>query len=68
MTDSRILLTGDQAATMVFDGQNNRPIINPHRLVPALIAHLQAYGALLRDPTNAQLRDNFERRFDYEGQ
>ncbi len=68
MTDSRIILTGELNVAMAFDHQNSRLIINPHRLVPALVAHLQGYCAQRKNPVNVQLRTNFEQRFDYEGQ
>jgi hypothetical protein len=66
MTDPRIVLTGDTNSAMVYEAQNQRLVINPHRLVPALTAHLEAYGNQLRDSTNIQLRNDFERRFDFD--
>jgi hypothetical protein len=67
MTDSRIVLTGQLDAAMAFDEGNERLVINPHRLIPGLIAHFQRYIGELRDTANEPLRSNFERRFDYEG-
>ncbi len=67
MTDSRIILTGDLDAVVMFDSQNNKLVINPHRLVPVLIAHFRDYITQLKDQKNGQLRNNFEQRFDYEG-
>ena len=68
MTDPRVVLTGDIDVAMVFDAQNQRLIINPHLLVPALSTHLRAYGNQLRNPANTQLRNNFEQRFDFDTQ
>lgn len=65
-TDSRILITGDLQSPIAFDAQKRILIINLHRLVTSLRAHLEVYGKQLRDPNNEKLRENFERRFDYE--
>jgi len=66
ITDRRIVLTGEPEVPIAFDPQHRRLVINPHRLVPALKSHLEGYGRQLRDPTNTQLRENFERRFDFQ--
>lgn len=66
MTDSRILLSGERQAALAFDERNNRLCINPHQLVPALVAHFQRYIDALKDSHNLELRTNFEARFDYE--
>ena len=66
MTDSRIMLTGELDSAMGFDPARGMLIINPHLLVPALLANLGAYIDELRNPANEELRTNFETRFDFE--
>ena len=66
VTGPHIVITGDLKVPIAFSVQHRRLIINPHRLVPALKAHLEEYGRQLRDPANTQLRENFERRFDFQ--
>lgn len=68
LTDSRIVLIGDIEAPMGFDTANKKLLINPHRLVPAMKKHFRQFEARLRDPNNIELREKFERRFDYEDQ
>lgn len=66
MTDSRISLTGDVRVPMAFDTQRSKLIINPHLLIPELRNHLKNYDEQIRNMKNSLLRDNFEKRFDYE--
>jgi hypothetical protein len=68
LTDSRIVLIGDIEAPMGFDIANNKLLINPHRLIPTMKKYFRQFEVHLRDPSNTQLRANFERRFDYEDQ
>lgn len=63
MTDPRIILSGDFKEPLTFDFPGKRLGINPHLLVPILIEHLKEYEKQLRDPGNAEMRSNFERRF-----
>ena len=63
MTDPRIILSGDFKEPLTFDFLRKRLGINPHLLVPVLVEHLNEYEKQLRDPANAELRSNFERRF-----
>jgi hypothetical protein len=64
MTGGRIILSGDPEMAFILDIQYKRLIINPHKLVPLLIEHLHTYCATLRDLDNADLRANFEKRFE----
>jgi hypothetical protein len=68
LTDSRIVLLSDIKAPMGFDTAHKKLLINPHRLVPAIKKHFRQFEARLRNPNNIELRENFERRFDYEDQ
>ena len=51
-------------APIAYDPSANRLVISPERLTTALKNHLEQYRAKLLDPENADLRLNFERRFD----
>lgn len=66
MTDHRIVVTSEAAYPMVFDMSKPQLKINPHLMVPALKMHLWEYGRQLRNPDNAVLRRNFEKRFDFD--
>ena len=66
MTDHRIVVTGETAYPMTFDISKPQLKINPHLMVPALKMHLWEYGRQLRDPDNKVLRQNFEKRFDFD--
>lgn len=66
-TNPHIILTKDIDAPIAFtDSPEPKLIINPHSLVPTLKMHLAEYGRQLRDSTKTQLRENFERRFDFQ--
>jgi hypothetical protein len=66
ITGGRIILTGGSGAPMIFDPLKTLLIINPHKLVPVLITHFQDYIKQLRDPSNKRLRENFQKRFDFD--
>lgn len=66
ITNNRILLTGEAQHPLSFDIQNQMLVINPHLLVSALKSHFSSYIARLRDAGNSGLRNNFEKRFDYD--
>ena len=65
MTERRIVVGEGLPAAMTFTSDDRRLWIDPHLLVQAMKEHLADYGARLRDPANARLREDFERRFDY---
>jgi hypothetical protein len=66
ITNGRIMLTGEIQTPMAFGLQNQILIVNPHMLVPKLIAHLADYIKRLRDVNNADLRAKFGARFDFD--
>jgi hypothetical protein len=65
-TNSKIVLSGELDAALAYEAKSQMLIINPHKLAPALLHHLQAYISKLRDPANTELREYFERRFDFQ--
>lgn len=66
MTDNSIVVTSEPGYALLFDPQELRLKINPHLLVPALKAHLLEYGRELNEKNNVTLRNNFEKRFDFD--
>lgn len=66
-TSPRIIITGDIRFVIgLEDRLQPRLIINPHLLPGKLRKHLLNYESQLRDEANVQLRNNFEKRFDYQ--
>jgi hypothetical protein len=53
-------------AEFYYNRRDRRIFIDPGRLAQSLRTHLVSYGAQLRRPSNAGLRTNFEKRYDYE--
>ena len=41
-------------------------VIDPHELAPAMKTHFAAYISRLNDPAEAELRKNFEKRFNHD--
>ncbi len=66
ITNGKIFLTGEIKAPMAFDLQLQMLIVNPHLLVPKLKVHLHGYVARLRDVNNVDLREKFEKRYDFD--
>ena len=66
MTGSSILLTSTTTDALAFNYQTRNIIVNPHILVSDLRQHLSDYIQQLTVVTNTQLRQNFERRFDFD--
>ncbi len=66
ITDPRIILTYGIKDPMAFDAQKSTLVINPHLLPSGLKAHLKDYVKQLRDVNNSVLRENFEKRFDFD--
>lgn len=66
LTKAGILLTGAIDVPITFDVAQKKVTINPKLLIANLQLHLQDYVSKLRDPLNAQLREKFEKRFDYD--
>jgi len=65
-TESGVVLTGDLNEAMRFNPASKTLVINPHLLPAALKDHLRQYRDRLLDPANASLRQNFEKRFEYD--
>ena len=65
-TAAGIVLTGDIAEAIQFNTTNKVLIINPHRLPAVLKGHLEDYRGRLLDPTNVDLRRDFEQRYDHD--
>ena len=65
-TQSGIVLSGDPVEVIRFDTTNRVLVINPHRLPTMLKDYLENYRKRLLDPANADLRQKFERRYDYD--
>lgn len=61
----RMPISGDWLYPLRYDSESRKLRINPHRLVPELIKHLELYVRELKDPGNGQLRCNFERTYDW---
>lgn len=66
ITNGRIVITSGIYEPMALDLQNMVLIINPHLLVPAIMAHFNTFISRIRDPNNRELRKNFETRFDFD--
>jgi hypothetical protein len=66
MTDRRIVIFRGIDKPFAFDTKESRLIINTNLLIEALKAHLKRYEKQLRDNNNSRLRENFEKRFDFD--
>ena len=61
-----IILSGDPRAAFTYCPEQESVRINPHLIPQILIDHLDQYCEELRTGSNSKLRENFEKRFDYE--
>ncbi|MFI5399200.1 MAG: hypothetical protein ACHQ9S_27025 [Candidatus Binatia bacterium] len=59
-------LTGDIPHVIQYESQQRVLLINPHLLPIVLRTSLGTYRYELSDPANTTLRNNFERRFDFD--
>ncbi len=66
LTNPQVMLTGELETPIAYNDSIHQLIINPRRLITALEMDLENYIRLLLNPTNVQLRINFEQRFDYD--
>jgi hypothetical protein len=66
MTLAGIVLTGSIGSTVAFNQKHNRIALNPHRLPVDLKGHLGDYVTKLRDMSQTVLRQNFEKRFNFD--
>jgi hypothetical protein len=63
MTGPRVVITRNPAVGIMREDHGHL-VINPYALVEVVQTHFSNYVVSLNDPTNADLRENFERRFD----
>jgi hypothetical protein len=66
MTKINVMLRCDIPGSIGFNAERKLLIICPDHLVMDLDLRFHHYIAELRNPENAQLRKNFETRFDYD--
>lgn len=65
MTRAGVAIARTHAA-ISFAENPPRIVIDPHELAPALKRHFECYIARLRDPTQAELQENFRKRFNHD--
>jgi hypothetical protein len=65
LTDTRIFLAGGETPPIKFDSLG-RITLNPHKLVKLISIHFNSYIKQLKDYGNTSLRNNFEKRFDFD--
>lgn len=63
MTRKQVYISGD-AACIDYDAAKKRLVVNPGVVAHRMIGHFHAYTARLRDPSQVDLRDNFQSKFD----
>jgi hypothetical protein len=63
-----LFLTDDRSCTLKFfgDGDKQNMILSPCVLVKVLKDDLENYVQELRNTDNTKLRENFEKRFDFD--
>jgi hypothetical protein len=67
MTRPNVWLTDDlPEGSMGFHAETGRIALSPDRFVEDIGIRFQVFLEELRDPSNSELRDNFETRFDSE--
>jgi len=64
MTGSNVILADNLPGSVGYNSQHNMIMVSPDQLAEDLWIHFAAFAAALRDPANAELRSNCERRFD----
>jgi len=66
LTDPRIIIDSRTVKSLDFNLKSSTIIINPKSLIKALRNNLQCYEIELRNNNNTVLRQNFEKRFDFD--
>ena len=66
MTKFNVMLRDDIPGSIGFNPERNILAIYPDRLVEDLDIRFHDYIAELRNPNNVKIRENFEKRFDYD--
>ena len=64
MTESQIALSAE-FPPLGIDSKMNVLLINPHKLSQELLIHFNEYINKLKNPNNNDIRENFEKRFDW---
>ena len=58
--------TEDIPGSIGFNAEGNLIMVSPDQLVEDIAIRFEAYTRALRNPSNLQLRSNFEKRFDWD--
>jgi hypothetical protein len=66
MTSKRVFIEGNRPKMFNYDAPLARLVIDPERLILAMITHFQAYVAALRGPGNTALHRKFVAKFDHD--
>jgi hypothetical protein len=66
MIQPGIMLTGNVQGSIGYNYLTHAIIINPDQLAHDLRIHFEHVATALKDPTKTALRENFEKRFDYD--
>ena len=66
MTKINVMLRDDIPRSIGFNSERNILVISPDRLVEDLDIRFHDYIAKLRNPKKVNLRENFEKRFDFD--
>ena len=64
MTASNVILADNLPGSVGYNSQHDMIMVSPDQLAEDLSIPFATFAAALRDPSNAQLRSNFENRFD----
>lgn len=65
MSHGRVIISGDLPDALAYDTARRAVSVNPHLLIPIQQEHFSKYIADLKSPENSELRERFERRFDF---
>jgi hypothetical protein len=66
-TVGNIAITWDQKSAMGFSPDGKSILLNPEMIIEVVKAHFDSYVTRLRDAKNPELRERFNRRFDFQG-
>jgi hypothetical protein len=66
MTSKRVFIEGKLPKMFNYDHPQQRLVIDPEKLITAIIGHFRAYTAALRSGSNPQLVSNFLTKFDHD--
>lgn len=68
LSQGQVWLADEPMGTRPIMWVNQAVNINPRQLVEHVRIHLESYVARLQDPSEVELRHNFEARFDFDSQ